>query len=61
MLSNIFYGLAHHRLGYLRLIDTIGDPAAMGGDVAGQAQGAHCRADTDNPARPSLTDKSVLR
>ena len=36
-------------------------PAAMGWDVAGQAQGAPCRAETDTRARPRLTDKSVLR
>ena len=35
-------------------------PSAMGWHGAGQAQGTPCRADADNLASPSLTDKSVL-
>jgi hypothetical protein len=36
-------------------------PSAIGWDGARQAQGTPCRTDADNPARPNLTDKSVLR
>ena len=36
-------------------------PSAIVWDVARHAQGTPCRADADNRARPSLTDKSVLR
>ena len=35
--------------------------SAMVRDGAGHAQGTPCRADADTQARPSLTDKSVLR
>jgi hypothetical protein len=37
------------------------EQSAIVWDVAGHAQGTYCRADADNPARPSLIYKSVLR